>query len=176
MWHKIGGSVWLRLSSFSLMLLLLVACSTSTQAPALSVTIGPSPASSPILSPPSQLGAPACHPPSPLDVSNTGYQEALGTTGGTTLWVLFEGGIPSARSDAKLIWRLGPRFQEPLRFVGLGPQGQNQLPLFVSAHEGSNWNRPGDEWGTGFHFPVAGCWDMRVTGRKDVGDVWIVIS
>ena len=35
MWPKTGGSVWLRLYFFSLMLLLLVACSTSTQVPAL---------------------------------------------------------------------------------------------------------------------------------------------
>jgi len=176
MWPKLRGSVWLRLTSCSVMLLLLVACSNSVQAPVLSGTKGSSPASSPAISPTSQLGASACRPPSPLDVSNTGYQEAQGTSRGTTLWVLFEGGYPGAGSDSKLIWRLGPLFHEPLRFVGLGPQGQQQLPLFVTAHGGSNWTRPGDEWGTGFHFPVAGCWDMRVTGGMAVGDVWIVIS
>ena len=176
MWPKIRGSVWLRLSSFSLMLLLLVACSNSAQTPTPSGTKGSSPDSSPLISPTSQLGAPACHPPSPLDISNTGYREAQGTTRGTTLWVLFEGGFPTARSDSKLIWRLDPHFQQPLQFVGLGPQGQHQLPLFVTAHGGSNWNRPGDEWGTGFHFPVAGCWDMRVAGGTTLGDVWIVIS
>jgi hypothetical protein len=111
-----------------------------------------------------------------LVVSNIGYPEARGTATGTTLWVLFEGGMPPVKTDAKLIWRLGTGFHEPLHIVGLGPQGLRLLPLFLQEHGGSNWNRPGNEWGTGFHFPLAGCWDLHVTGETAVGDVWIVIS
>jgi hypothetical protein len=29
-------------------------------------------------------------------------------------------------------------------------------------HGGSNWVRPGDQWGTGWEFPVPGCWTFRV--------------
>jgi hypothetical protein len=49
------------------------------------------------------------------------------------------------------------------------------LPV-LEKHGGSNWARPGTEWGTAFKFPTAGCWDLHVTGGKTVGDVWVIIS
>jgi len=173
---RVNGTVWLKLISCFLMILVLGACSTSMQVPASSGTKGSPQARSPVSSLTPKLGGPDCHPPSPLVVSNIGYPEARGTATGTTLWVLFEGGIPPVKTDAKLIWRLGTGFHEPLHIVGLGPQGLRLLPLFLQEHGGSNWNRPGNEWGTGFHFPLAGCWDLHVTGETAVGDVWIVIS
>ncbi len=91
------------------------------------------------------------------------------------LWALFLG-IPHVQEDGKIIWRIGGSFQEPIHIVGFGPQGQHLLPLFLDKHGGSNWDRPGGEWGTGFNFPVAGCWDLHVMGGTTVGDVWIVIS
>ncbi len=176
MLSRVNGTVWLKLISCFLMILVLGACSTSMQVPASSGTKGSPQARSPVSSLTPKLGGPDCHPPSPLVVSNIGYPEARGTATGTTLWVLFEGGIPPVKTDAKLIWRLGTGFHEPLHIVVLGPQGLRLLPLFLHEHGGSNWNRPGNEWGTGFHFPLAGCWDLHVTGETAVGDVWIVIS
>jgi hypothetical protein len=38
----------------------------------------------------------------------------------------------------------------------------------------ASWNRPGDEWGTGFVFPEAGCWDLRLVRTSGSGDVWLV--
>ena len=173
---RANGPVWLKLISCFLLILVLGACSTSTHVPASSGTKGspPPPSAGSSLTP--KLGGPECHPPSPLDVSNTGYPEAPGTATGTTLWVLFEGSIPAVKSDAKLIWRLGTGFHDPLNISGLGPGGLRLLPLFLQEHSGSNWIRPGNEWGTGFNFPVAGCWDLQVTGGTAVGDVWVVLS
>lgn len=176
MLSKTNGTVWLWLISCSLMILVLMACSNSTVASAPSVPKGSSQASSPTVSPTPKLGANGCHPPSPLDKSNLGFPEAQGTTSALDLWSLFLGGIPAVKEDGKIIWRIGASFQEPLSIVGLGPHGLHLLPLFLERHAGSNWDRPGGEWGSGFNFPVAGCWDLHVTGGTTVGDVWIVIS
>lgn len=131
-------------------------------------------ASSPTNSLHRTLGAPACRPPSPLDNSNIELPEAQGTT--PVLWSLFLDGIPTARTDNKVVWRIDATLQGPPQVVALGPYGQHLLPLPLNEHDGSNWNRPGSEWGTLFNFPVAGCWDLRVTAGTVVGDVWIVVS
>ena len=159
-----------------LMIFVLVACSSSTGTPASSVTKGLPQASSPVISPTPKLGAAGCRPPSPLDASNLGFPEALATTPALDLWSLFLGGIPAVKEEGKIIWRIGPSFQEPPHIIALGPHGQHLLPLFLQRHTGSNWYHLGEEWGTGFNFPVAGCWDLHVTGGSTVGDVWIVIS
>ncbi len=101
MLSKMSGGVWLRLISCSLMILVLGACSNSTQAPAPSPAVSPTP----------QLGTAECHPPSPLDKSNIGFPEAQGTATGTTLWALFLGGIPPVKGENKIIWRIGTHFQ-----------------------------------------------------------------
>jgi hypothetical protein len=40
-------------------------------------------------------------------------------------------------------------------------------------HEGSNWNAPGDDWGTGFEFPTAGCWGIQVTCATGSATAWL---
>ncbi len=122
------------------------------------------------------LGGSGCHPPSSLHESNIGVPEAAATTPARDLWALFLGGIPTAKNDNKIVWRIGDHFQEPPYVIGLGPHGQHLLPLSMDEHDGSSWNRPGIEWGTMFNFPVAGCWDLHVTGGTTAGDVWIVVS
>jgi len=85
------GSVWPGLVADLLLTVLLAACSSG--APPLVLpraTLTPisshvSPAPTPT------LGAPGCHPPSPLDTSNTGDPEAPGTTPARDLWSLFLG-------------------------------------------------------------------------------------
>ena len=170
------GSVWPGLVAYLLLTVLLAACSSG--APTLVLpraTLTPisshvSPAPTPT------LGAPGCHPPSPLDTSNTGDPEAPGTTPARDLWSLFLGGVPPVNEYGKIIWRDGESFQDPIQVVALGPRGERLQPLFLQKHGSSDWTRPGAEWGTAFKFPSAGCWDLRVTGGKTVGDVWVIIS
>ena len=38
-------------------------------------------------------------------------------------------------------------------------------------HVSSNWDRPGDEWGTGFNFPSPGCWTLTVTSGNTIGEI-----
>lgn len=155
------------LPSCFLLIFLLVACSSGTPVPPMSLHVSPTP----VL----KLGAPGCSPPSPLDTSNIGLLEARGTTPALDLWSLFLGEIPQAKETIKIIWRVGESFEEPVQIVGIGPSGQRLQPLFLDKHVSSNWYHPGAEWGTGFEFPIAGCWDLHVTGGSTAGDVWVII-
>ncbi len=173
-WQRLLGCEWLIF--YTLMLLVLAACSINTSAPASSITKGPLHTSSPTASPMPRLGAPGCHPPSALDTSNLGFLEARGTATGTQLWALFLGGVPTVGFDIKIIWRATDVSTQQFHVIALGPRGLHVRPLFgPDFHSGSDWRRPGGEWGTGFRFLVAGCWDLHVTDEDAVGDVWIVV-
>jgi hypothetical protein len=173
-WQRLLGCKWLIF--YPLMMLVLAACSTNTSAPASSITKGPLHTSSPTASLTPRLGAPGCHPPSALDTSNLGFLEARGTATGTQLWALFLGGVPPAGTEIKIIRRATDVSTFQFRVSALGPRGLHVQPLFgPELHSGSNWQRPGGEWGTGFRFLVAGCWDLHVTDEDAVGDVWIVV-
>jgi len=64
-----------------------------------------------------------------------------------------------------------------LTLMGKGPNGHLVKPDWgPEGHGGSNWDRPGDEWGSGFTFPVAGCWDIRATRADIAGDVYIIVG
>jgi len=43
------------------------------------------------------------------------------------------------------------------------------------SHTGSNWDHRGDEVGTGFNFPHAGCWDIHVARSDTSGDLWLEV-
>jgi hypothetical protein len=159
------------------LLLVLAACSSSIMAASSSATKVSSQTVSKVASVVPKLGAPGCLPPSPVDQSSLGFPEAHGTAKGMDVWVLLLGGEPRAKQDMKIIWRMMASTYEPLHLVGIGPKGLHIRPLFgPEIHSGSNWSRPGGEWGSGFNFPVAGCWDLHVTLGTSVGDVWLVVS
>src|SRR5205809_3304118 len=162
---------------YTLMILLVAACSTTTSVPSSPAAQGSPHTSSPASSPVPRLGAPGCHPPSPLDTSNLGFLEERGTATRTQLWALFLGGVPPAGVAMKIIWKATDVSTRQFRVSALGPRGLQVRHLVgPELHSGSNWQRPGGEWGTGFRFPVAGCWDLHVTDEDAVGDVWIVVS
>lgn len=67
-----------------------------------------------------------------------------------------------ARRDTKIAWRMTG--SGLISFEALGPHGRHgYLDWGPEPHTGSSWHRPGDEWGTGFRFPTAGCWTIHVT-------------
>jgi len=63
-----------------------------------------------------------------------------------------------------------------MQIMAQGPDGKSVRPDWLTFHTGSNWPRPGAEWGTGFTLPVAGCWDFHVHRDDAVGDVWLVVK
>lgn len=69
--------------------------------------------------------------------------------------------IPTGK-EAKIVWRLTG--DGDLSFRAIGPKGEvENLVWGPEQHGGSNWERPGEEWGTGWLLPATGCWTLEVT-------------
>jgi len=159
----------------SLLLVLLAACSASSPSSS-QVAKGSPQDSTPTKSLAAPLGAPGCQPPSSLHTSAAKFPEVQGTATGVQLWaLLFTVPLVSPGKEIKIVWRMTGA--GPLHLSTRGPRGtQARLTFGPEEHGGSNWNRPGDEWGTGFIFPVVGCWDLHATRGSASGDVWLVVQ
>jgi hypothetical protein len=129
------------------------------------------------------LGAPGCAPPSPSN-SITGEVRGRATIG--DLWVvgfwlnLATAGraIPAVvvrvvGKPFKIVWRL--RGSGDATFTAIGPDGSRHAPLSLSFHAASNWNRPGDEWGSVFRFTQPGCWQLHAERADNTGDLWLSV-
>ncbi len=82
---------------------------------------------------------------------------------------------PHVGDQIKVVWRLTgsgtPTFSTD------GPDSRKASLLFgPQSHEGSNWNEPGDEWGTGFEFPSPGCWQIAVARGSGSAKIWLAIA
>ena len=160
----------------SLILMLLAACSTNSSMPS-SVTKGSSPVPHPKAVQGTPLGAPGCQPPSPIHAApSLGLPETQGTAMGVQLWALFFASMPiHPKQEIKIVWKMTG--SGSFHLSAHGPHGMPAQPTFgPEEHEGSNWNRPGDEWGSGFIFPVAGCWNLHATRGTASGDVWLMVQ
>ncbi len=63
--------------------------------------------------------------------------------------------------EVKVVWRLSG--EGDLSFRAIGPKGDvENLVWGPELHGRSNWERPGEEWGTGWLLPTAGCWTLEV--------------
>jgi hypothetical protein len=164
-----------RLICCSLMIIFLAACSTNSSA-STSVAKESLPVSTPTQVPFTPLGAPGCQPPSPMHPSQPqGLLEAQGTATGVQLWALFFTDPPvHPKQEIKIVWRMTG--SDDLQIVALGPRGIRALPNWLQSHPSSNWQRPGQEWGSGFTFPVAGCWDLHATRGTSSGEIWLVVQ
>ena len=171
-----------RLQSLCLFVLIIVLAACSTSSPASSSRspvaqkTSAAPAPSPTITGPTTPGLKSCQPASPIDNSSVG-PEAQGTGVNAQLWALIEStsGIPPvAKTEVKIVWRMTGTGD--FSIVASGPSDMKVSPSQGPAeHLGSNWNRPGDEWGTVFTFPSAGCWDLHATRGSASGDVWLKV-
>ncbi len=82
------------------------------------------------------------------------------------VWAI--GALPTADEEFKLVVRVTGSGE--LSAVAVGPDGTPQDPLSVERHTGSNFSRPGDEWGIWFDFDQPGCWEI-VVERGDLTGV-----
>ncbi|HEU4783830.1 MAG TPA: hypothetical protein VFS83_10865 [Ktedonobacterales bacterium] len=112
---------------------------------------------------PSTLGMPEMH----ADIVGNGDVWAL----------LLSGSKPSVNSATLIVWRATG--SGPFQVVASGPDDARLLPVNgPDPHPGgSNWKRPGDEWGTNFIFPTPGCWQLQVTrGTGLIASVWLSVG
>ncbi|MBA2680481.1 MAG: hypothetical protein H0U76_19060 [Ktedonobacteraceae bacterium] len=164
------------LKGWSLLVLLLTACSTSPSNASSSATQKPTQTHvTAISSPPS---VPATCQPTPL-TSNKADQlpEMQGKATSGELWALFFADPQSIRvgQEVKVVWRMtgSGNFQ----IVARHAKGIQMQPSWgPEGHGGSSWHRPGDEWGTGFKFSSTGCWNLHATRDKAAGDIWIMVQ
>ena len=99
----------------------------------------------------------ACRTPT-LDEENSFEASA---TGGEVNALVFGSLPPRAGSELKIVWRVTG--DGDLTVSAERPDGSAGVLTFgPQAHSGSNFSRPGDEWGTGFLFDVPGCWQLEV--------------
>ena len=86
--------------------------------------------------------------------------------GGQVAGLVF-GDLPArAGEELKIVWRVTGRGE--LEVASRRPDGSRADLVFgPRRHESSSFDRPGDEWGTGFAFDVPGCWRIELR-RADV--------
>jgi hypothetical protein len=92
--------------------------------------------------------------------------ELQGTGNGATLWALFFHPLRQ-NTEMKVVWRMTGAGDLSMRATG--PGGAAVTPVWgPESHGDSTWRKPGDEWGTGWVFPTAGCWTVHAT-RSESG-------
>jgi len=114
-------------------------------------------------------GAVGCSPPSP-----TVGDETFGTAAGAELWALDVQPAYVSTIQKKIIFKLTRVY--PDVFYAVAPDGRRVDPVWRQAHSGSNWNRPGFEWGAAFIFDVPGCWRIHAGAWPAQGDLWLVVA
>jgi hypothetical protein len=110
--------------------------------------------------------------PSVAQPSKNGFPEIQGTMkSGGELWALLFFDKAQANTEEKIVWRItgtGKQFD----IFAQHEDGTIIHPIWGPDYHGSsNWERPGDEWGTGFNFPKPGCWTLTVTLGATIGEI-----
>ena len=114
--------------------------------------------------------APSTCPPS-AEVTGSGEMvERQGTGDGVTLWALFFSSPVTVGQEVKVVWRMTGSGE--FSVSATGPDGVEVKPVWgPEPHGGSSWDRPGEEWGTGWVFPAAGCWTVSATRTSGSGNL-----
>jgi hypothetical protein len=134
-------------------------------------------ASTPIATPATQTSGNSCPATLPHASEEPSLTEVRGQSGSpVSLFGLIFTKYPiPVRNDTKIVWRMTGGGL--IHFVAIGPDGRHLAPNWgPEFHLSSTWDRPGDEWGTSFRFPTAGCWTIRVARGQAVAvaDVLVV--
>ena len=103
--------------------------------------------------------------------------QVQGTGQGATLWglLMFPHPLPARVGDQeKIVWRMTG--SGLLNLLAIGPGGSRHRLLWGPAfHTGSDFDKPGDEWGAGYVFTEPGCWDLRAVRGGATADVWLTV-
>jgi len=143
---------------------LLTACTSATEvpttAPATETSTNVPPTSTPV----------SCQPSKILD-TQVAFGEIQGDMQSNgTLWALLFFKAVYVDAEAKIVWRItgeGGEFEAQAQ----SEDGTIIQPIWKQYHESSTWERPGQEWGTGFNFPASGCWRITITYGETTGTI-----
>ena len=112
--------------------------------------------------------------PSPIAVGNQGPEITGRGRGAQLHGLIMVPRFPISRRAPKRQDRVADDRQRPAQARGLRRARPQACPLaWIEQHGGSNYRRPGDEWGSGYRFPRPGCY--RLTARRTVGsaEAWL---
>jgi hypothetical protein len=88
------------------------------------------------------------------------------------LWALFFAPKAIAGQEIKVAWRMTGTGD--FTMTATGPDGTKVNPSWgPEPHSGSTFQRPGDEWGTGWVFPSPGCWTLDA--RRTSGTAQMIL-
>jgi hypothetical protein len=153
---------------YSVSLILLAACTASTEIPSAALaTLTPTgvPATSTPVS---------CQPSEVLE-SQVAFGEIQGDMQSDgTLWALLFFKAVYVDAEVKIVWRITGESGE-FKAQAQSESGTIIQPVWEQYHESSTWERPGEEWGTGFNFPEPGCWTITVTYGETVGTITLKV-
>lgn len=116
-------------------------------------------------------------PVTPQTTSSLGLPELHADAFGGDVWaLLLSGPTIWANSAVSIVWKATG--SGAFNVFASGPGDSQLAPTSgPNPHGGSNWQRPGDEWGTTFTFPQPGCWELHASrGASLSGDVWLMVS
>lgn len=108
-----------------------------------------------------------------------GVEAQANSTTGHEVWALFFNTWPlgpgepvriPVDEEVKIVWR--STGEGPFAVEANGPGTETIDPVWgPDPHGGSNWDRPGEEWGTGWLFPAIGCWTFDVSRGDQVAQM-----
>ena len=118
---------------------------------------------------------PVCEASS-VTVQDNGFPEVAGEGDGAEMWALLWEEPPwPVNHDVKVVWRMAGSGEFTVQ--ALGPRGESVAPTQgPTPHAGSNWDRPGEEWGTFFSLPDDGCWVLEASRGDDVSTIGVVVG
>lgn len=123
-------------------------------------------------------GDTGCRTPSPAERWKKSYPlvEVRGDAAKGELWALVFQQLPiQVDREVKIVWRMTGTGS--LKLVAEHADGTRIRPVYGPREQGgSTWNRPGNEWGSGFVFPKAGCWRVLATRKSIEGDVLFFVK
>jgi hypothetical protein len=124
----------------------------------------------PISKPVPTATQPGCQP-SQTQPTEGGFPEVRVTMKSPgEMWALLFFDKAQSMIDEKIVWRISGIGQPD--FQAQNEDGTVVRPIWgPDYHESSTWDRPGEEWGTGFNFPKPGCWTITVTLGTTTGEI-----
>jgi len=108
-----------------------------------------------------------------IDVWGLFYPPTFDDIVGQPVEIQLPGPDSPLNNDAKVVWRATGEGE--FSITAAGPNGQVVPPVWVDKHLGSLWDRPGEEWGTGWDFPEAGCWTFTIVRGDDEAEISIEV-
>lgn len=132
--------------------------------------------------PATPVPTPVCVPSPTVVDEASGYPEIEFPASEGTLWALLQapGGEFHVGVPAHILWKMTDG-RGDIRLTAIHESGAHTGPTYgpISREYRSQWQHEGQEWGSGFVFPLPGCWrivvsrwlipaDVPVTGEVEI--------